>query len=119
MAQTKRKRRTKHRGNAAGIVEARGRTGRKPDASERKRSGRDEARRRREERMNKLPTWKAAAQRGAIAAVFMAVVLTFVAKGNPVAVIAPAMIAMLFYVPLGYYTDLWLYNRRQRKRGAK
>ncbi len=30
MAQTKRKRRTKHRGNAAGSVEARGRTGRKP-----------------------------------------------------------------------------------------
>ena len=29
MAQTKRKRRTKHRGNAAGMVEARGRTGRR------------------------------------------------------------------------------------------
>ena len=27
MAQTKRKRRTKHRGNAAGTIEARGRTG--------------------------------------------------------------------------------------------
>ena len=35
MAQTKRKRRTKHRGNAAGMVEARGRTGRKPDAPSR------------------------------------------------------------------------------------
>ncbi len=30
MAQTKRKRRTKHRGNAAGVVEVRGRTGRPP-----------------------------------------------------------------------------------------
>ena len=37
MAQTKKKRRTKHRGNAAGVVEARGRTGRKPTAEERKR----------------------------------------------------------------------------------
>ena len=32
MAQTKRRRQTKHRGNAAGIVEARGRTGRAADA---------------------------------------------------------------------------------------
>ena len=34
MAQTKRKRQTKHRGNAAGVVESRGRTGRKPTAAE-------------------------------------------------------------------------------------
>jgi hypothetical protein len=33
MAQTKRKRRTKHRGNAAGTIESRGRTGRKPTAA--------------------------------------------------------------------------------------
>jgi len=34
MAQTKRKRQTKHRGNAAGVVESRGRTGRKPTKAE-------------------------------------------------------------------------------------
>ena len=34
MAQTKRKRRTKHRGNAAGTIETRGRTGRPPTAEE-------------------------------------------------------------------------------------
>ena len=38
MAQTKRKRRTKHRGNAAGSIEARGRTGRKPTAEEQKKA---------------------------------------------------------------------------------
>src|SRR4051812_32241438 len=116
MAQTKRKRRTKHRGNAAGIVEARGRTGRKPNADERKPSKREEAKGRREERMNRPPTWKAAAQRAALAAVFMAVVLLFIARGNVVAVLVPAVIAMALYVPLGYYTDLWIYNRRQRKK---
>ena len=36
MAQTKRKRRSKHRGTAAGTIEARGRTGRKPNAEEQK-----------------------------------------------------------------------------------
>ena len=34
MAQTKRKRRTKHRGNAAGSVEARGRTEPQADAAQ-------------------------------------------------------------------------------------
>ena len=34
VAQTRRKRQTKHRGNAAGVVESRGRTGRKPTAAE-------------------------------------------------------------------------------------
>ena len=34
MAQTRRKRQTKHRGNAAGMVESRGRTGRKPTPAE-------------------------------------------------------------------------------------
>ena len=33
MAQTKKKRRTKHRGNAAGVIESRGRTGRTPSAA--------------------------------------------------------------------------------------
>ena len=36
MAQTKRKRRTKHRGTAAGTIQTRGRTGRPPTAEERK-----------------------------------------------------------------------------------
>ena len=40
MAQTKRKRRTKHRGNAAGIVEHRGRTSRPPSPEERKKAAR-------------------------------------------------------------------------------
>ncbi len=45
MAQTKRKKRTtKHRGNAAGSIEARGRTGRKPTAEEQKKAGRQTAR---------------------------------------------------------------------------
>ena len=39
MAQTKRKRQTKHRGNAAGVIETRGRTGRKPTAAEKSGKG--------------------------------------------------------------------------------
>ena len=47
MAQTKRKRRTKHRGTAAGTIETRGRTGRRPTADEKKKEDRTQARERR------------------------------------------------------------------------
>ena len=53
MAQTKRKRRTKHRGNAAGSIEARGRTGRKPTPEEMKKDARAR-------RQAKPPTWNGA-----------------------------------------------------------
>ena len=72
MAQTKRKRQTKHRGNAAGMVETRGRTGRKPNADEKK----PDAKQARLDKLNQPPTWRGAIIRSAIAtAIFVAVVL--------------------------------------------
>ena len=55
MAQTKRKRRSKHRGTAAGTVESRGRTGRKPTPEERKKA---DAAAQRDERLYREPTWR-------------------------------------------------------------
>ena len=43
MAQTKRKRRTKHRGTSAGVVESRGRTTRPASPAERKKQAREQA----------------------------------------------------------------------------
>ena len=56
MAQTKRKRRSKHRGTAAGTIEARGRTGRKPTGDEVKRREQETARDRRMARMDRPPS---------------------------------------------------------------
>ena len=110
MAQTKRKR--KHRGTAAGTVEARGRTGRPPTASEVRKT----AAQRRQERMDRPPTWRGAVNRAAIAAVVFAVLATF-ALGQPVsAAIALAAFAFLLYVPSGYYIDKLVYQRRQQKK---
>ena len=76
MAQTKRKRQTKHRGNAAGVVESRGRTGRKPTAAEK--SGKaDAAARGKEKRLDKRdrpPTWRGAFFQAMFAAVLMLLV---------------------------------------------
>jgi hypothetical protein len=111
MAQTKKKRRSKHRGNAAGVVEARGRTGRKPTEAERKTADRDAARR---DRLTREPTWKAAANRAALAAIVFGVLLVIAFKQPVTQAVALTGFVFLFYIPLGYYTDAFLYKRRQR-----
>jgi len=111
MAQTKKKRRSKHRGNAAGVIETRGRTGRKPTAEERKASDKEQARR---DRMNRPPTWKAAAQRAALAAVVFGALLIFALGQKPGQAVGLTAVVFLFYIPLGYYTDSWMHKRRQR-----
>lgn len=114
MAQTRKKRRSKHRGTAAGTIEARGRTGRKPTKDEARASTREEARRRRMERMTRPPSWRSAANRALVATVvfFVAVIVLF---GQPAgAALSLAGFMLLVYIPMGYYTDLWLYRRRRR-----
>ncbi len=75
MAQTRRKRRSKHRGTPAGTIETRGRTGRKPRPEERKAAGSGAPRGRRN-RFDQQPTWRSAAGRAGVAAgIFLAAVI--------------------------------------------
>lgn len=117
MAQTKRKRRTKHRGTAAGTIQTRGRTGRPPSPEDRKKQTRQEAR---ERRLNTPPTWKGSATRGALAAVLLFVLFAFIGRGkNPLESAAIfAVFALALYIPGGYYMELYMYRRRQRRRGT-
>src|ERR671926_89473 len=107
MANTKRRRRTKHRGNAAGVVEARGRTGRKPTAAEKGSAGAQGARsnqQRREERYDRPPTWRGAFYRALFAAVAL-LVLAIVLLHSPVQAVIYFVFALLAYTPISYYTD--------------
>lgn len=113
MAQTKRKRRSKHRGTAAGTIEARGRTGRPPSAEERKKQARAQAR---EARLNQPPTWNSAVKRAGLAAAFMFLFLLLTSKGNVVAAVLFGIFAFVLYVPSGYYLETYLWRRRQRKK---
>ena len=113
MAQTKRKRRTKHRGTAAGSVTARGRTGRPPSPEEKKKATREQTR---EARLNTAPTWNSAIKRAALAAAFMFIFLLIASKGSIVAAILFAVFAFALYVPAGYYLERFLFNRRMAKR---
>ncbi len=119
MAQTKKKRRSKHRGNAAGMIEARGRTGRKPTAQERKADEKQTREQQRRERFMRPPTWKSAAQRAALAAIVFGALLILIFDTEPLRAIPLTAFVFLFYVPLGYYTDQLVYRRRVKMEAKK
>lgn len=116
MAQTKRKRRTKHRGNAAGAIESRGRTGRPSNETERKAASAANAKgpRSRQDRWDAAPTWRGAVNRAAIAAIIFVALVLLVFRQPLASAIPLGLFMVLVYIPLGYYTDTWLYKRRQR-----
>ena len=123
MAQTKRKRRTKHRGNAAGIVEHRGRTSRPASPEARKAERKSAARQARADRYSKPPTWRSAANRALITTVIFIVVLIFILRQPVQQAVALGGFMLLLYIPIGYFTDSYFYRRRQdqiaRKRGGR
>ena len=121
MAQTKRKRRTKHRGNAAGSIEARGRTsrGQKLSPAEQKKADRATAR---EARMNKPPTWNGAFFKAALMAALLFVFTQIGLFGGDTTITQSlflSMFALILYTPLAFATDKFVYARAQKRRRAK
>ena len=116
MAQTKRKRTRKHRGTPAGTIDRAGRTGRPQTRQDAKQI----ARQRRQDRLDKPPTWSGAVNRAAIAAAVFGVLVVLVfdrtiAQGG---ILAAFM--FLLYIPLGYVTDSMIHRYRLRKKqGAR
>jgi hypothetical protein len=115
MAQTKRKRRRKHRGTPAGTIERSGRTGRPQTQSDAKRIARD----RRQERLDTPPTWRGSMNRAAIAAAVFAVLVVLIFKKSPAEGVALGAFMFLLYIPLGFITDKAIFNYRMRKRAAR
>lgn len=111
MAQ-KTKRKRKHRGTPAGTIEARGRTGRPPTTGEVRKT----AAARRQERLDRPPTWRGAVNRAAIAAVVFAVIAMFALSQPPAAAVILALMAFAIYVPSGYWMDKFIYERRKRQK---
>jgi len=94
------------------VIESRGRTGRKPTVAE-KRGDASAARKKDalKDRRDRPPTWRGAFYRAMIAAVLLLVVAIVLHVG---AAVAYFPFALLLYTPVSYYTDLWIYRRRQR-----
>jgi hypothetical protein len=114
VAQTSRKRRRKHRGTPAGTVERAGRTGRPRTREE----GKDIARRRRAERLDRPPSWRGAVNRAAIAAALFGVLVVLAFGRDPVQGVILAVFVFFLYIPLGYGTDLAIYRFRARRKAG-
>jgi hypothetical protein len=118
---TKRRRSTKHRGNAAGGIEARGRTGRKPTAAEKGRPAGKKGKGAsgpRPKRFESPPTWKSAAVRAVLAAIVVYGVSTALLHKKPATNLPLLPIVLLIYAPMIYYTDLMMYKRFVRKKAS-
>ena len=111
MAQTKRKRRSKHRGNAAGSVEVRGRTGRQVAPAKGGKAVRLD-------RLDRPPTWRSAANRSAIATVLFVVVITLLQHNLPAALAHRPADVPRSTPRSGFYTDKRIYEKRQAKKAA-
>jgi hypothetical protein len=115
VAQTKKKRQTKHRGNAAGVVEVRGRTGRPPSPEEKKRQERAA---RTAKRQTRPPSWKTSTRNAGMIGVLIFVVLLVEnhSKGNalPSALIV-GVLAFVVYTPVGFYMERFMWKRRMAK----
>jgi len=117
MAQTRRKRQTKHRGNAAGVIEARGRTGRKPTAAEKSGDPKQVAKAKAKpvDRRDRPPSWRSAFVKAMIASIIMLLVLMLFFKNSDEAIkLFP--IVLILYVPISYYSEKWAFDRYQRKK---
>jgi hypothetical protein len=128
MARTTR-RSTKHRGNAAGMIEVRGRTGRKPTTAEKggrggksgggsggKGKGKGAPR---PKRYEQPPTWKSAGVRAVVAAIVVYAVSVFLLHRSVQSDLILLPVVLLIYAPMIYYTDMWMYRRYMRKKAGR
>jgi len=116
MGQTKRKRRTKHRGNAVGAVEARGRTS-KPREGAKPTTGRGGSRG--AARPLRPPSWKSAATKAAVGILILFIFFRFLSTGTSTGqALTMCAVAFLLYTPLMYWTDKWIYARKTRGQGG-
>jgi hypothetical protein len=118
VAQTKKKRRKKHKGTQGGRIDTRRRT--KPrsraEAQAQARSRRSGSSPSGSKKADSPPTWKGAINRALIAAAIFALLLLTIFHRPPAAAIGLAAFMLVFYVPAGYYMDSYMWRRRERGR---
>ncbi|HET6570675.1 MAG TPA: hypothetical protein VFG58_04215 [Solirubrobacterales bacterium] len=114
MAQTRKKRRRKHRGTQGGRVDsgrASGRPRSREEAKARARAGRSSG-----PKVDAPPTWQSAIVRGLAAAAIFTALLLLLFKRPLGAALGLGAFMLVFYIPAGYYIDTMLWRRRERAR---
>ena len=117
MAQTKKKRTRKKRGTQAGNLDTsrRSRPRSRAEAKSQARSGGGKGGRTMQ-KGDAPPTWRGATFRGLIASgIFVLLLLLLFGRPLGTSLIIGAVM-LIFYIPAGYYMDLYLWRRRERQR---
>jgi hypothetical protein len=121
MAQTKKKRRRKHRGTQGGRIDtrpARGRARSRAEAQNRARSRTKKKGGKPGERIPQPASWSSAFKKGGIAAILFAGILALMGQ-NPIQIIVVGVAMLGFYVPLSVMMDRYFYSRFLRKEAQK
>lgn len=119
MAQTRKRRRRKHRGTKSGRIDTRPQRGRprtREEARARARSRKSSTKKGRKQpvdRRDRKPTWSGAINRALFAAAIFLVAVLFLFKQPASAAVPLAALMLAIYVPLGHTIDTFIYNRRR------
>jgi hypothetical protein len=114
VAQTKKKRRKKHKGTQGGRIDtkrrARPRTRQEAKAQARKGGSGSSG------KADNPPTWRGSTIRGIAAAAIFFVLLIVLFKRPIPAAAALGGFMLIFYIPAGYYIDTMMWRKRERAR---
>lgn len=118
MAQTKKKRRRKHRGTQGGRIDRRPARGRARSRAEAQARARNRSKKKGGPRVPEPATWSSALKKGGVAAVLFVALLMLFGQSPPVA-LAVGVLMLGFYVPMAYTLDRFLHQRHLRKEARK
>jgi hypothetical protein len=113
MAQTRKRRRKKHRGTQGGSLDTSKRRAR-PRTREEARARAKADRSKRGPRVDAPPTWRSAVIRGGFAAVIFTALLLLIFKRPAGEALGFGAFMLVFYIPAGYYIDQMMWRRRER-----
>jgi hypothetical protein len=119
MAQTKKKRRRKHRGTQGGRIDTRPARGRARSRAEAKAQARTRTKKKGGPAVPKPPSWSSAIKKGGLAAAIFLVVLSVVGQDPVQSLLAAVALGLAFYVPMAYLLDRFMYQRYLRKEEKK
>lgn len=121
MAQTKKKRRRKHRGTQGGRIDTRPSRGRPRSRAEAKSQARSRGSKKKGKGGPRVPepaSWSSAVKKGAVAAVLFVGLLALMGQ-NPITSLVVGAAMLGFYVPMAFLLDRFMFQRYVRKEAQK
>jgi hypothetical protein len=118
MAQTRRRRRRKHRGTQGGRIDTRPSRGRPRNRAEAKARARTRTKKKGGPSGPQPPSWSSALKKGGVAAVLFVGLLALLGQ-NPISSVLVGVLMLGFYVPMAYLMDRFFHQRHLRKEAQK